>query len=110
MKKVKQFRYYGDGNELNYPEGISLKTLVSGSIFTKTKVYPIVQLGVQTLPGTGFYLNKSNDPVIVDASGIFTLNLSDGIEISSLSFDLEAINLINENDEAYLVIDMIYNV
>lgn len=110
MKKVKQFRYYGEDNALNYPEGISLKTLVSGSIFTKTKVYPIVQLGVQTLPGIGFYLNKGNDPVIVDASGIFTLNLSDGIEISSLSFDLESMNLINENDEAYLVIDIIYNV
>jgi len=38
--KVKQFRYYGEGNALNYPSSISATKLKSGSIFDD--VVPII--------------------------------------------------------------------
>ena len=109
MKKVKQFRYYSDGNPQNYPNDISLKNLVSGSIFTQNKIYPIVQLSIYSLPGTKFYLNKGRNPIFIDSTGLFELTLQDGIEINQLNFDLETTNLINDNDESYLVINVIYD-
>lgn len=111
MKKVKQFRFFSssdsDLNTLqNYPEGISTKNLVSGSIFKN--YFPIIQLGIQTLPGTKFYVNKGIDPIIINYSGIFTLDITDGVEISHLSFDLDSINSIDSNSGGYLIIDIIY--
>ena len=64
--KIKQFRYYtemtGNGATMNYPSTIGANSTpvsylhyVNGELFQN--YYPIVQLGVQSLPGTKFYLN-----------------------------------------------------
>ena len=81
-KKVKQFRYYNDqqgGN--NYPSNLHYRNLVSGSAFSS--YVPIIQLGIQTLPGTKFYLNGSNNPIIIGSTGIYELNLEGLTEINS---------------------------
>ena len=110
MKKVKQFRYYSDGNPQNYPNDISLKNLVSGSIFTQNKIYPIVQLSIYSLPGTKFYLNNSIYPVVIGSTGIYELDLKGVTQITEIHFDKRSLNLINENNNAYLIVDIIADV
>ncbi|MBO7535626.1 MAG: hypothetical protein J6T34_00605, partial [Bacilli bacterium] len=69
---------------------------------------PIVQLGVQCLPGTKFYLNNSSDPIIIGSTGIYEIDLIGETEISALSFDSGSISSVNNNDNASLIVDMIY--
>ena len=82
-KQIKQFRYYEQNSNKNYPNTISLSNLASGSIFSK--YVPIIQLGIQSLPGTKFYLNNSNDPVIIGNTGIYELNLNGLSEITAIA-------------------------
>lgn len=104
-KKIKQIRYYSEGHQNNYG-GPNYRNLISGSVF---KDYvPIIQLGIQTLPGTKFYINGSNNPIIIGNTGIYELDLQGLSEINSLQFDASSLVLIKENSNAYLIIDMIY--
>ena len=104
-KKVKQIRYYGEGHTNNYG-GPTYRNLISGSVFKN--YVPIIQLGIQTLPGTKFYLNGSNNPIIIGNTGIYELDLQGLSEINSLQFDASSLVLIKDNASAYLIIDMIY--
>ena len=112
-KKIKQIRYYADGADTNYPNSVDQGTiplyrnLVSGSVFSR--YMPILQLGIQALPGTKFYLNGSNNPIIIGNTGIYELDLQGLTEINSLSFDASSISLISSNNNAYLIVDMIYD-
>lgn len=111
-KVIKQVRYYGDNNpNKNYSGNNNIKltyrSLVSGTAFSN--YMPIIQLGIQGLPGTKFYLNGANNPVIIGSTGIYELNLQGLSEINSLQFDANSISLINQsNSNAYLIVDMIY--
>lgn len=110
-KQVKQFRYYGEGSEdqiKNYPLGINAANLSSGSIFQD--VLPIIQLGIQSLPGTKFYLNGSSiqKPIIIGHTGIYELNLNNLTQITSLQFDLASLDLIDQQENGALLIDVIY--
>lgn len=107
-KQIMQFRYYADNNSKNQPSKITRRELSSGSIFSK--YYPITQLGIQTLPGTKFYLNNSITPIIVGSTGIYELDLEGISEINNLSFDGNSLSAINNNNNAYLIIDIIYGV
>ena len=107
-KYVNQVRYYGDKNVKNYPaNNVSLNTLQSGSVFHNT--LPIVQLGIQTLPGMKVYINNHTNPIIVGQTGIYELNV-DGISyITDLRFDGATLNVINKNQQnAYLIVDYFY--
>ena len=112
-KKIKQFRYYAENDTntnpnytRNYPETISARNLVSGSIFATST--PIVQLGIQALPGTRFFLNGNKYPIIIGNTGIYELDLQGQGEITALSFESRSINAIKENENAYLIVDIIY--
>ena len=65
-KVIKQYRYYGENNSKNQPlNEISLETLESGSVFfSEEGLGSIRQLGIQSLPGTMFYLNNAKNPTI----------------------------------------------
>lgn len=106
-KYINQVRYYGDSNEKNSASNVSLQTLQSGSVFHNT--LPIVQLGIQTLPGMKIYINNHTNPVIVGQTGIYELNV-DGISyITDLRFDSITLGVINKNQKnAYLIIDYLY--
>lgn len=111
-KQVKQFRYYRDGSSNNYPgTGVpghpTYRNLISGSAFSN--FVPIIQLGIQALPGTKFYLNGSNNPIIIGSTGIYELDLQGLSEINSLQFDAKSLSLIDNNANAYLIVDIIYN-
>lgn len=123
-KQFKQFRYYSEPNvyykdNLNAPDFLTQHHLASGSIFNGTNnignpneeahnYFPISKLGIQSLPGTKFYLNDNTQPVIIGMTGTFELDLKDNIEITALTFDNESINMIRDNHNAYLIIDIIY--
>ena len=107
-KQVMQFRYYGEDEtkkDKNYPQTITKEELVKGSVFLN--YYPIIQLGIQSLPGTHFYLNNSNTSVIIGSTGIYELDLEGYTEISNLSFDRISLENIANNPNAYLIIDII---
>ena len=107
-KEVKQFRFYDERNSggKNYPSDLRYRTLASGSAFAD--YMPITQLGIQALPGTMFYLNNSNNPIIIGYTGIYELNLEGMAEITALRFDGNSLNAINSNANSYLIVDIIY--
>lgn len=111
-KSIQQFRFYGDDNKSqNQPSFITQNQLVSGSIFFQDKTLgSITQLGIQTLPGTKFYLNNSANPIIIGYTGIYELDLEGISEITSISFDRNSLSAINNIGNAYLIVDAIYNV
>jgi hypothetical protein len=110
-KKVKQYRYYnepsGTGLSTNQPTNAERSSFVSGSVFGDN--FPVLQLGIQALPGTKFYLNDGVDPIIIGSTGIYELDLNEQTEISAISFDANSMKLIAENNNAYLIVDIIYD-
>ena len=108
-KKVYQFRYYTDESSNNQPndDNNNLRTkLQNGTIFDG--YFPIIQLGIQALPGTKFYLNKAITPIVIGSTGIYELDLEGYAEITGLNFAQESLDLIDKNPNAYLIIDIIY--
>ena len=110
-KKVKQFRYYKDYEALdlskNEPSDLTAKKLTTGSSFSNYT--PILQLGIQTLPGVKVYLNNAEIPVIVGVTGIYELDLEDKAEITSMRFDESSLTMIAGNTSAYLMVDILYD-
>ena len=102
----KQFRYYKDNSDQNYPAGLTAASLVSGDAFNA--YLPIQQIGIQALPGTKYYINGATNAAIVGSTGLFELDLSQGGYITALTFDNTSLGLISSNKEAYLIIDIIY--
>ena len=122
MKQIRQFRYYDEDSPKNQPQlseitsekltedqkEITLKCqYVSGAVFAN--YMPVIQLGIQGLPGTKFYLNGANQPVIIGMTGIYELDLDGLSEIDSLSFDYDSMTLIEDNENAYLIVDIIWD-
>lgn len=114
-KAVHQFRFYRDSTEdpRNEPSAGAFEAaggaagFANGDIFKE--YYPFYQLGIQTLPGTMFYLNGSEDPVIVGSTGIYELDMSDGVEIYTLQFNSASLKLINDALDGYVIIDVLYD-
>ncbi len=110
-KRIKQIRYYNENNAKNYPGGTSLgmTKLINGSAFKiNGNNVLITQLGIQTVPGVKFYLNESDNSVMVGSTGIYELDLEGISYITSIKFDKASMNLINQNTNAYLIVDILY--
>lgn len=121
-KKIAQFRFFGDSNsnfnsvdqdqiyhqmDSNQPTSLTATDLASGEVFTDYT--PIYQLGIQSQPGLKFNLNTNLDPIVVGASGMYELDLSDSSAVlTSLTFEKESLDLINSNPDGYLIIDIVY--
>lgn len=120
-KKIKQFRFLErepiiqkdeNGNEVDLRESSEYvyseiqDKFINGEMFKDC--YPIYQLGIQTLPGIRFKLNRSNDYAYVGHSGVFELDLKGQVEINSLQFYRTSIRNIDENPSAYLIVDVVY--
>ena len=104
-KKIKQYRYYGDGAT---DSTISFDDLVTGALF-ETR---ISDLKIQAYPGTKFYLNDADDWVMIGATGEYHLGLSGNYEIAFLRFDEESIKSnygLNGDVASYIIIDIIYD-
>lgn len=108
-KVVKQFRYYNETSALNQPSNATLKGFTSGSVFDDAGCFPILQLGIQTLPGTKFYLNDALDPILIGSTGIYELDLDGLAEILRISFASDSMETIKTNDTAHLIVDIIWD-
>ena len=106
VQNFKQFRYYNNNSSHNFPNGLTVNDLVSGECFKN--YLPISQLGISALPGTKFYLNGSDTPVIIGFTGYFELDFSNIGTILSLEFDAQSLERIRINNSAYLLIDIVY--
>ena len=117
MATVKQFRFFGYGNEDNYDggnseKGVTYNSLVSGDLFFYNNYKSAKQLGIQTIPGAKFCLGgkDQNYEIIVGKTGIYELNTEKlGISINGLSFSGETVEMIDQNPNAYLIVDIIYS-
>lgn len=103
-KKIEQIRYYQQKDPRNWPKDININRLISGSVFK----YPIIQLGIQTLPGVQFYLNHGVTPITVGNTGIYDLDLEGVTEITHLNFDPVSMKMINNSIDSYVIVDFIY--
>ena len=119
-KRIKQYRYYNDnkdGATKNQPSQVvgedgvtqptTYKHYVSGLVFGSN--FPVLQLGIQALPGTKFYLNNAVDPIIIGLTGIWEIDLDGQTEITAIQIDNQSIQNIRDNNNAYLIIDVIYD-
>ena len=114
-RAIKQYRYYAENDSRNYPaqsagteKCASFTNLCNGNLFKNNQVYPILALGIQTLPGTKFYLNGSEDPIVVGATGIYELDVVDKAEIVNMLFDPTSLLAIRDSANGYLLIDILY--
>lgn len=105
-KRVGQIRWFKDNSAFNSPSTVSSETLGNGTAFPRT--YPIVQLGIQTLPGTKVYLNSHNNPIVIGATGIYELSVDGLAYLTSITFANDSLTNIAKNDQAYLIVDYIY--
>lgn len=106
-KRIGQIRYFKEGDtKNNYPSNINMLRLRTGAAFTQ--VYPIVQLGIQTLPGTKVYVNNHTTPVIIGATGIYELDVDGLTNITDIQFDDASLRTIAANPNAYIIIDYVY--
>ena len=98
--KIKQIRY--PEQELKFNEGWSENIIANlGSV---------TQLGIYALPGTRFKINQVNsgsaEELIINGSGIFSINLKDR-PIISMSLAEESYNNI-KSGQHFIIIDLIY--
>jgi hypothetical protein len=106
MKHIRQFRYYGETDNRNYPSNeVAWNTLVGGNIFRGYGA--ITHLGIQALPGTKFYLNGGNHGIIIGDTGIYELELERLGCITGIRFDEKSLKLIQENKDVILI-DIVY--
>ena len=98
--KIKQICY--PGQELKFNEGWSENII--------TNLGSVTQLGIYALPGTRFKINQANsgsaEELIINGSGIFSINLEDR-PITSISLAEESYNNI-KSGQHFIIIDLIY--
>jgi hypothetical protein len=56
-----------------------------------------------------FYLNGSEDPIIVGSTGIYELDASDGVEIFTLQVNAASLSQISDAADGYIIIDVLYD-
>lgn len=90
MIKIKQYRYNGSD------------TKWSQNIFSDLEGGEVTQLGIQAKPGTIFYINGSNNELMVGTTGIYELDLTGLAAITQLKF-----KSLNNNDR--VIVDIVYD-
>ena len=112
-KTIKQYRYYNDGNVHNQPSNITKENMYEGDVFISDTIIQemgtISSLGIQGLPGTKIYINNSPYPILLGMMGVFELDLSNYSFIYKLSIDYESAKIIEETENGYLILDVIYD-
>lgn len=73
------------------------------------KLGMITHIGIQALPGTEVFINQNKSPVIIGNIGIFELDLTDYSYIYSLYIKYESAERIEESQDGYLIIDVVYD-
>ena len=113
-KTIKQYRYYGDGNQHNQPvDTISKESMYAGDVFISDQMIQefgmITSIGIQGLPGTKIYINESASPILLGMMGTFELDLSNYGFIYKLQVDYNSASIIENTENGYLIVDVIYD-
>ena len=104
MKKLYQFRYYGEGHENNFPENLSLNSTVN-----LLQDYPTTtQLGIQAWPGAQFKLNNSSALIEIGMTSIYELELDGLTYLNELYFDSDTLAAAAAGHG--IIIDIIYEI
>lgn len=103
MKKLYQYRYYGNSSQ-NFPPDLDATLMSSGELLRNKGV--ITHLGLQASPETAFYLNHSDNPIFVGKTGIFEIDVEGYGVITSIAFTEDTLNHVHEGDG--ILIDIIY--
>lgn len=104
MKKMFQFRYYGQSVK-NYPLELNETRMSNHTLFQGKG--SITHLGIQASPGTTFFLNKEADhPIQIGKTGIFELDVSGYGYITHIAFATKSLELVNEDNG--IIIDILY--
>ena len=113
--KIGQLRFYGIGNSKNFPIEDTEKHINpwGGVEDKRTNLLSdygnAIKIGIQSLPGTKFYLNSLEDGIILDHTGVYELDLTNtSTTISYLSFDPDSLKRISDINNAVLIIDILY--
>ena len=80
---------------------------VSGDVFGEC--FPVTQLGIQAIPGTKFSLNNAVEKIIIGSTGIYELELNEQTQITNIQFDARSMELIRDNNNAFLIRFLITN-
>lgn len=104
--KIGQIRWFGTGNELNWPADITEAKLRYGTVLPSN--YSIVAIGIQTLPGAQCYINGNSQSITIGHTGIFQLDLQGLSTISDITFTNGTLDLIRNSTTGYLIIDYVY--
>ena len=113
--KVQQFRFYNFNNKNNNPTGmnwIGSNGDNTKSVDLLTDIGSAVKIGIQTLPGVRFFffLGNLSDPIIIDHTGVYELDLRNTTtSISSLFFDPQSLARVSEIENASLIVDVLCN-
>lgn len=100
-------QYFQEVSIVNYPSTLTRDSLVTGDAFRN--YFPIRKIGIQSLPGTRFRFNANLDWIMIGATGLYELDLLDSsASIVDLKFDRNSLTSIHENQNAYLIIDILY--
>lgn len=110
-QKAMQIRYYGEGNENNYPKKITQAQLKSGKAFADYLPFSYLKItGPEVLK---FYLNNGIHNIQL-FNGKFELDLNGVSEITNLAFDNTSFkdedgNPVITDETIPLIIDIISN-
>lgn len=105
MKLISQFRFYGDGDERNYPATLTKNELAYNNIFAGYG--SITQLGIQGRPGTTVFLNGQKFPIIIGETGIYEIDLQNYGQISTIYFSYDSLSTYTGGQDR-LLIDIIH--
>ena len=80
---------------------------VGGNIFQEYSA--ITQLGLQGRPGTVFYLNDSQYPIVIGETGIYEIDLEGYGQIFRIKFESSSLKWYDEDGKGdRLLIDIIF--
>lgn len=122
MTIFKQLRYFGDGDPRNSEGTVEnsedkrlTKNILTSSgdlikfIAGEAANIEIKHLGIQSTPGTKFYINEEKTSIMIGQTGIFELDLTSyDLVITALSFDRGSIRDSNNGSNSFLIIDLKY--
>lgn len=118
MKRMAQFRYYGQDTDYNYPSDILTGTPITDACPTPSmlmKYRNISRLNIYTIPGITLYiyyndLKRTIIKYIIGATGVLNLDLSlSSLGVRGIRIDEGSLQALRENKEYHFILTIIYD-
>ena len=112
INKLYQIRYFGKANtkEINVSDETKTNNIEYVDLSQNLINGSVKKIGIQTIPGIRFFVDENSEyPIIIGMSGIFELDLTlSTATINHLRFDVDSLDIIENNPGGYLIIDLLY--